>query len=235
MLDVDTRLKPAHGSNDYYEFKIGSSRERMVLKFQDNVDFGHMNAHTSKALEEPFSEPSIQIEVLGSRSAIREAIGKATKATDAIVRVNINVYGPGEATKVRELVAHRLSSRKIYLQRPDNPRPGTVYDNPHVLKFPDMDIPSFVYNTELAAHRSEVSDDPEKLQKILDNVYASLTRGSKLNRIEGDHRVETELLACVLSFSFHISLRMLGHTAFRKFRFGSSSLAILDPVLGLLI
>jgi SWI/SNF-related matrix-associated actin-dependent regulator of chromatin subfamily A3 len=233
MLDVDTRLKPAHGSNDYYEFNIGSSPGH-VLKFQDNVDFGRVNAHTSKVLENLFSKPSIQIEVFGSRSAIREAIGRATKATDAIARVNINVYGPGEATEVREEVAHHLSGRKIYLQRPDNPRPGTVYDNPHVLKFPDMDISSFVYK-ELAPRRTKVSGDPEKLQKIVDNVYASLTRGSKLNRMEGDHRVETELLAFVLSLSFLISLSMLGHIAFRKFPFGSSSLAILDPVLGLLI
>lgn len=196
MLELDTKLKAANGSNDYCTFNIERPSTRLVLRFQDNTEFGHLNTHISKALEALVQRLSIQLEAVGATSTIREVIGRATKATDADVRVNINVYGSEEA---RKDVGRHLSDQKVYLQRPECQRPGTIYDNPHVLKFPDLEIPSFENQLEIASHRVKTSDNPENFRKIVDNVYASLTRGTKLNRMEGDSRVETSLLPYVIN------------------------------------
>ena len=202
MLEVDTKLKAANGSNGYYYFytsNIERPSAHLVLTFQDNTEFGYLNTHISKALEDLIQRPSIQLEAVGLTRTIREVIGRATKPTDADVRVNINVYGSEEA---RKDVGRHLSDQKIYLQRPDCQKPETIYDNPHVLKFPDLEIPSFENRSEMASHRVETPHDPESFRKIVDNVYASLTRGTKLNRMEGDSRVETPLLPYVINLLF---------------------------------
>jgi SWI/SNF-related matrix-associated actin-dependent regulator of chromatin subfamily A3 len=194
MLEVDAKLKASTGSlvNDCCTFNIGKSSEQLVLRFQDGTEFGHLNTHTSKALNELFDQPEIEFEAFGATRTILEAIGRSTKATDAVVRVNINVYGSKEAGKD---VGRHLSENKVYLQRPDLQRPGSLYDNPHFLKFPDMQSSSFEYQTETAPGRVLTSNDSENFRKVVSNVYASLTRGAKLNRVEGDDRVKTPLLS----------------------------------------
>lgn len=193
MSEVDAKLKASSGLlvNDCCTFKIGRSSDQLVLRFQDGTEFGHLNIHTSKALNELFDRPEIQFEALGPTRTILEAIGRSTKAADAVVRVNINVYGSEEASKD---VGRHLSEKKVYLQRPDHQPPGSLYDNPHVLKFPDMQSSSLEYQIEAAPGRVLTSNDSENFRKVVSNVYASLTRGSKLNRVEGDDRVETRLL-----------------------------------------
>src|SRR5580700_4914275 len=153
MLEVDAKLKAGNRSltDDHYTFSIGkSSTQQLVLRFQDGTEFGILNTHTSKALEDLIGRPSVQFDALGSTPAIREAIGKAMKANDAVVRVNINVYGSKEAGKETGL---HLSTHKVYLQRPDKPRPESFYDNPHVLKIPGMQMLSLEYPLEVAPSR----------------------------------------------------------------------------------
>jgi SWI/SNF-related matrix-associated actin-dependent regulator of chromatin subfamily A3 len=194
MLEVDAKLRAGNNkssANDYYTFNIKKVSNQVVLRFQDSTDFGILNTHTSKALEGLIDQPSIQFDALGPILTIREAIGRSTKANDAVVRVNINVYGPKGVGKD---VGCHLSDRKVFLQRPDIQRPGSFYDNPHILKFPDMQISSLEYQVEAAPYRTSTSEDAECFRKTISNVYASLTRGAKLNRVEGDRRLKTQLL-----------------------------------------
>ena len=193
MLDVESKLKAGsrYSDKEYYTFNAKKSMTQVVLRFQDFTDFGILNAHISNALVGLIDRPSIQFDALGSMLTIRETIGRSTKASDAVVRVNINIYGPREACKD---VGRHLSDCKVYLQRPDIQRPGTFYDNPHVLKFPDMQISSFEYQLEAAPDPGSTSDGAECIRKMISNVYASLTRGTKLNRVEGDRRLKTQLL-----------------------------------------
>jgi hypothetical protein len=202
MLEVDAKLKAGNRSSasDCYTFNIGKIEKpltEVVLKFHDNTVFGILNTHTSKALEGLIDRPSIQFDAFGSILTIRETIGRSTKAIDAVVRVNINVYGSKEEGKD---VGCHLSDCKVFLQRPDIQRPGSFYDNPHILKFPDLQISSLEYQLEAAPYRVSTSDDAddaddaERFRKTISNVYASLTRGAKLNRVEGDRRLKTQLL-----------------------------------------
>jgi SWI/SNF-related matrix-associated actin-dependent regulator of chromatin subfamily A3 len=193
MSGIDAMLNTSNQSQaaGMYTFRIEKSSAQLFLTFPDGTKFGILNNHIAKALEDIVEQPSVQFDALAHILTLRETIGRATKAIDAVVRVNINVYGPKE---VGEDVGRHLSAKKVYLQRPDQQRPGSIYDNPHVLKFPDMQIPSIDYHSEGANESSLRSDNVEHFRKTISDVYGSLKRGSKLKRVEGDNRLRTLLL-----------------------------------------
>ena len=195
MSEIDGKLNIGNESQapGYYAFRVKKSSNQLLLAFPDGSEFGLLNAHTAKALEDLVERPSVQFEALAHIITLRETIGRAAKASDAVVRVNINVYGPPAACTD---VGRRLSASKVYLQRPDQQRPGSIYDNPHVLKLPEMQMPSIDYKpgeTGDSASPSDISDT-EHFRKAISDVYASLKRSSGLKRLEGDSRLRTCLL-----------------------------------------
>jgi hypothetical protein len=193
MLTVDTKLNSSNASldNGYCKFGIMKSSKEIFLRFSDNTEFGHLNSHIGKALLDLIDRPSIQFDAIASTLTLRETIGRALKARDAVVRVDIYIYGSKDDA---EAVGRHLSTHHVYLQRPDRERPGSVYDNPHVLKFADMQLPSHEHQSTLEAPRVRTSNDAEQFRHTVSEVYASLTRGTKLKRVEGDHRLRTQLL-----------------------------------------
>jgi hypothetical protein len=94
MLEVDSKLKESNKTlaNEYYTFKVENSTTdsgtEVVLKFQDDTDFGHLNIHASKALKGLIGCLSLQIDAIGSIQTFCETIGRATKQADATVRVD---------------------------------------------------------------------------------------------------------------------------------------------------
>jgi SWI/SNF-related matrix-associated actin-dependent regulator of chromatin subfamily A3 len=193
MLEMDTKLKKNfnYPNHDPCTFGIRQKPDQMALHFPDGTDFGVLNTHTSKGLEDLIQRPDLQFEVIGSIRAILDTIGRVTKAADAVIRVNINVYGPRESSKE---VGNHLTSHKLYLQRPDVLRTGSKYENPHLLTFLDMQISSFENQLDVGSIRAPKLDDTQKFRETISNVYSSLTRGANLNKVEGDHRLKTALL-----------------------------------------
>jgi hypothetical protein len=196
MLNVDQKLRRGDKSitRDYCIFTMQNSTTEsslIALRFEDGTEFGLLNTHTSQVLGELIGRPSVQFEAVGSTLIILETIGKATKSADAVVRVNINVYGPSDAKK--EIGSH-LSKHRVYLQRPDKPRSGSIYENPHFLRFDDMRISSLEYQSKVAPLSVPTSNNADDLQKTISDVYSSLKRGTKLNQLSGDRRIATPLL-----------------------------------------
>jgi SWI/SNF-related matrix-associated actin-dependent regulator of chromatin subfamily A3 len=193
MLEMDAKLKGNFGypNNDSCTFGIRQKPDQLALHFPDGKDFGVLNTHTSKGLEDLVQRPDLQFEAAGSVRAMLDTIGRVTKATDAVVRVNINVYGPRESGKE---VGNHLTSHKLYLQRPDKLRIESKYENPHVLAFSDMETSSFENQLDVGSNRAPKLDDTQKFRETISNVYSSLTRGANLNKVEGDHRLKATLL-----------------------------------------
>jgi SWI/SNF-related matrix-associated actin-dependent regulator of chromatin subfamily A3 len=193
MLEIDAKLKGNLDlrADDSCTFAVGKSLAQIVLRFPDGTEFGVLNGHASKALENLVQQSAFQFEAIGSVQTIRETIGRVTKAADAVVRVNINVYGPRESSKE---VGRHLSSQKLYLQRPDKLRIGLTYENPHVLAFADMQISSFENCLDVGSNKVPKLDDAEKFRETISNVYSSLKRGANLNKVQGDRRLKRTLL-----------------------------------------
>ncbi|PVH69330.1 hypothetical protein DL98DRAFT_554481 [Cadophora sp. DSE1049] len=193
VVDVDLKLKEigqCH-TDDYYRFDLHKYPENIVLRFQDGTDFALLNSHTSTGISPLTDSTFIQLDALVSLQSIRETLGRASESSDATVRVEINVYGPLSHLKY---VGDQLSSNKVFLQRPDRPRPGSQYQNPHLLSFADFEAPSLEHNAFDDSSSVLTSNDQKVFQETITNVYASLTRGKNLDRMEGDRRLTARLL-----------------------------------------
>lgn len=193
MAEVDAKLTAGKGlvEEGYNAFNLNLSEERLVLEFQDGSTFGILNTHVTNALKHIVGKRPVEFDTLGHTTQIREAIEKATNAKDAMVRVQINVYGPKD---IAEEIGNHLTGRKTYLQRPDVFRRGINYDNPHVFRFSGMELPDLENRAEVGKQRPSANDEKNQFRKTINNVYASLTRGKHLNQIQGDDRLGTKLL-----------------------------------------
>lgn len=198
MSDVDVRLCANRGSRAtaHQEFRIRQSSDQLVLVFPDDKEFGILNSHITNTLSGLIGESSIQLDALGDTLSIQETISSATKAKDAVVRFDINVYG---SNKAKEDVGRRLSDSKVYLQRPDRQRPGSTYDNPHIIDFPDLQTLDNDHEPEenRGSASQSTMQSAEIFQNAIQEVYRSLHRGSNLQQLEGDIRFKTTLLPCV--------------------------------------
>ncbi|KAH7333142.1 putative helicase [Rhexocercosporidium sp. MPI-PUGE-AT-0058] len=191
--DIDSKLQEASNleASDRYVFGIRKSIADLFLHFQDGTTFAILNNHTSTGLSHVIDSPYIQLDALGSLLPIRETLGRATKPSDATVRVDINVYGPLSSLKS---IGKHLSDSKVFLQRPDRSRPESQYHNPHLLRFAGMESLTLEQQNVISRNSGPVVKDQAIFQKTITNVYASLTRGAHLDRVNGDRRLKTQLL-----------------------------------------
>ncbi|KAF2024889.1 hypothetical protein EK21DRAFT_77766 [Setomelanomma holmii] len=164
---------------------------QFLITFGAEGVLGEVNVSLEAALKSVAEQQYLlEYEVFAPVRAIRETISQTAKEKDAIVRVQINIYGP---RNVAQAVGRELSQQKVYLQHPDHIRAGSDYDNPHVLKLSESQLP-FSTNTMVAEERVVEAAAEETLKSTVKDVYASLTRDKTLQSLEGDERLKTSLL-----------------------------------------
>lgn len=193
MSQVDAKLRSGNKTEGTRRaiFGIGKSFDQIFLTFSDGTEFALLNNHTEKVLDSIIGLPSVHFEAFVDLTTLRETIGRATKASDATLNVNLNVYGSKE---VRKQVGCCLSAGKIYLQHPYQHRPGSIYDNPHFLVVPGILAESVDPKPHGMGESMSRSDDVDGFRKAVADVYASLRRSSCLKRLVGDSRLTTSLL-----------------------------------------
>jgi hypothetical protein len=171
--------------------KIVRPEAQFLVAFPDDTVIGEINAQLEKALTS-IAEQGYQLdfEVFAPIRAIQETLGRATKEKEAIVRVQINVYGP---QAIAHDIGKELSQHKIYLQRPVHVRNGAMYQNPHVLTLTGFQCSSAEVSVPLQETMSEKTTTKD-LKSVINDVYSSLTRGQNLSGLEGDDRLNTSLL-----------------------------------------
>jgi len=162
------------------------------LTSADGSQIATLNSHLANALRRLIDYPNLQFEATAHIQTTHEIIKRATKANDAIVRVNIYIYGPQH---LWEEAGNSLSAEKVFLQRPDHMKTESRYDNPHFIKFPNMDMLQISHHLqELKPDGEAVKKDVEHFRKAVSKVYSSLTRGKDLQQIEGDQHIKSTLL-----------------------------------------
>jgi SWI/SNF-related matrix-associated actin-dependent regulator of chromatin subfamily A3 len=173
------------------QLKIIKPEAQFVIAFPDDTVLGEVNAQLEKALVS-ITEQGYQLdfEVFAPVRAIQETLGRATKEKEAVVRVQINVYG---ARSIAHDIGKDLSDQKIYLQRPGYVRGGTTYENPHVLTLTGFQYSTTDITTPLEDTTTEKTTT-ETLKSTIKEVYSSLTRDQNLRGLEGDERLNTSLL-----------------------------------------
>jgi SWI/SNF-related matrix-associated actin-dependent regulator of chromatin subfamily A3 len=193
MSEVQSKLNSEITSQPagHWSFGITKDTSQLYLIFRDGTQLGLLNAHTTEALDSIIDLPSVQLEALVDLVALRETMCRAIRASDATIRVNINVYGTRGA---RKEVGNRLSRGKVYLQHPDQKRGASIYDNPHVLQLPGMKTSSQDLKPDEVVESTSKAEKAEQFKNAVSNVYASLKRSSHLKRMAGDNRLRTPLL-----------------------------------------
>jgi SWI/SNF-related matrix-associated actin-dependent regulator of chromatin subfamily A3 len=172
-------------------FGIKISSDQSFLVFPDGVELGLLNDRTAQVLRGLIDVQSVQYDALVDLTTLRETMARATKANDAALHVNVNLYGSRDD---RESVGDRLSAGKIYLQHPDQRRPASTYDNPHFLALPEIQLESIDLKPQVAVKSVFQGDKADQFDKAVLDVYSSLKRGSHLKGMVGGTHLSTPLL-----------------------------------------
>jgi SWI/SNF-related matrix-associated actin-dependent regulator of chromatin subfamily A3 len=195
MAELDSRLRTSKDPSlpGHCVFQVSKFGEHTFITFQDRKKVADVNTHLTKVLDQLLTHETLQFDAIADVEPLQELISRTTKASDAVGRFNINIYGPESKCQT---VGRLLSTEKVYLQRPDYQRPGSVYNNPHFLNIPDADllrndINLLHDNTRTVTY---ATDKDDRFQKTIADVYSSLKRGTGLQRVEGDRRITTPLL-----------------------------------------
>jgi len=173
-------------------FGIKTSSDQVNLIFPGGFELALLNDQTAKVLKTLIDMRSVQYDALVDLTTLCETMARATKASDAALHVNINLYGSRDD---REMVGVRLSAGKIYLQHPDQQRPASIYDNPHFLALPEIPLQIIDLKPQEAVKNVSQRDKADQFDKAVLDVYSSLKRGSCLKRFAGGTHLTTSLLA----------------------------------------
>jgi hypothetical protein len=192
MIAIDDRLKI--GESAYQHFTPTEYQKQVMLCFPDDEKrFGHLCSATGQALLPLLTRSRVDIEPLALKSDLRDIISRASKSTDARVKVDINIYGTRADSNA---IGTLLSEGKLWLQRSSHGRSGIEYENPHFLSIAIDDSAIGVLNPEIAVN----NDQPKKktredqLRKMVEEVYKTVENNRELEMVEGGDRVTRQLL-----------------------------------------
>ncbi|EHK18064.1 uncharacterized protein TRIVIDRAFT_44486, partial [Trichoderma virens Gv29-8] len=180
----------------FERFKLETRENHIILCFNDTgEDFGQVRSNVGMTLSSLVDKSSnVDFEPIVSISYLMDIIGRANRPAEAIVKVDINVYGP---QSIGVPVGNELSSGKLWLQKPTHERDGIVYDNPHFLKLKTNGTqlprkqPMKQVISEGASNRRKRE---ERLRKMVEDVYKSIDRTRHLEAVDGGDRVVRKLL-----------------------------------------
>ncbi|KAI9376650.1 SNF2 family N-terminal domain-containing protein [Aspergillus egyptiacus] len=170
-----------------------SSNGELFLMFPDGTSLGHLSEKMVRALKHLADRPQSELEALADLSQIAHAIRRTRKATDAVVRVNVNIYG---RESDRDRIGKVFSDHNLFLQPPEVCRPGLKYSNPQMLRLEGMD--SLVIEEDGSSEEEEgathsPSERDADFEETMAEVYDGLTRGDGLTRLEGGENLNKDL------------------------------------------
>lgn len=191
MTAIDERLKI--GESGCQRFTPTEYQKQVMLCFpDDDKHFGHLCSATGQALLPLLTRPRVEIEPLAWKSDLTDIIHRASKSTDARVKVDINIYGTRADSST---IGNILSEGKLWLQRSSHGRSGTEYENPHFLSITVEDAIG-VLNPEIVVNNEQPKKNTreDQLRKMVEEVYKTVENNRALEMVEGGERVTRQLL-----------------------------------------
>jgi hypothetical protein len=192
MLAIDERLKI--GESAYQRFTPTEYQKQVMLCFpEDEKHFGYLCSATGHALLPLLTRHRVDIEPLALKCELRDIIHRASKSTDARVKVDINIYGTRTDSST---IGNILSEGKLWLQRSSHGRSGTEYENPHFLSITIEDGTTGVLNPEIIVNNEQPKKKTreDQLRKMVEEVYKTVENNRELEMVEGGDRVTRQLL-----------------------------------------
>jgi SNF2 family DNA or RNA helicase len=188
------KLSPADGSNVHHmqKFVLEARSDHILLSFHDGTQFGYLKDNMTEALKPLLTSEGLSFEAVAHTADLRARMAKVEKQGDIVVHVDINIYGSKARAKA---VGEELSTKKVWLQKPDYYKRQYPYENPHLISFPDVEIavPEVVQEVQVP---QAVIPQPvvNTVQQVVNEVHRGLHRADDLDEEEGDVRLKTPLL-----------------------------------------
>ncbi|KAI1488686.1 SNF2 family N-terminal domain-containing protein [Biscogniauxia mediterranea] len=193
MQVIDDKL--GKGEASYECFNLNKMKNHILLCFHDdNEEFGYLRSGVGKTLAPLLNSSCVELEPIAPTSNLKETIGRAQKPSEAMVKVDINLYGQRRAAAE---VGDVLSGGKLWLQKPDHARRGMVYDNPHFLpiKINGVQVQSVQPENQDSNERVvKKKNREEQLRSMVKEVYKSVDNSRHLDVVEGGNIVARKLL-----------------------------------------
>ncbi|KAK5653816.1 hypothetical protein OQA88_7974 [Cercophora sp. LCS_1] len=212
MTTIVTALSDLAGSDQDHVQKFTLTLKpapHIQLSLPDDTAFGILRNDLTEALDVLLNQrPPFKLEAVAPTIRLREQIGLSSKPNEAIVQVNINIYGPRERAKE---VGDRLSDKRQWLQKPDFYNKKYPYDNPHVLHFPELE--GHMIEEEIrqdVSARAKPRADEERVKKLVAQVEGALSRAADLETMAGDQGLKTTLLKHQQQALTYMTQRELG-------------------------
>ncbi|KAM0286603.1 hypothetical protein ACHAO9_008233 [Fusarium lateritium] len=192
MSAIDERLKI--GESAYQHFTPTEYQKQVMLCFPDDEKhFGHLCSATGQAILPLLTRSRVDIEPLALKCDLRDIIHRASKSTDARVKVDINIYGTRTDSSA---IGNILSEGKLWLQRSSHGRNATEYENPHFLSIAVENSTIGVLNPEIIVNNEQPKKKTreDQLRKMVEDVYKTVENTRELEMVEGGDRVTRQLL-----------------------------------------
>ncbi|KAJ5560339.1 SNF2 family N-terminal domain-containing protein [Penicillium frequentans] len=161
-----------------------SSNEEFFLIFPDATELGYLSERMKKAFEPLKELPHFELEAHITLKSIMDALSKAKTAAEAAIRVEVHVYG---SNILRDQFGRQISNGHLFLQHPDMCRPGIRYDNPHILRFDDLEDSELEGETDATEDDVEADlsvESDEEIKETITTVYQFLRRPNQLKRLK---------------------------------------------------
>lgn len=161
-----------------------SSEGELFLLLPDETHLGYLPERMKRTFKLLLKSSGFKIEADSDLNMITDVLRRAKTVSEATIRVNIHVYGP---ETLSEKVGKQLSKGKLFLQHPTSSRPGIRYNNPHILRFDDMEDSSTEECIDGDQNESEIelsSECDEEFEETIANVFKSLRRCDNLCRLK---------------------------------------------------
>jgi SWI/SNF-related matrix-associated actin-dependent regulator of chromatin subfamily A3 len=192
MSVLDAKLMPTQSSTGNQRFQLQDKSDHILLSFPDGTEFGYLRVNMTKGLSELLAVSKLDFEAVVDTDDLRDTIGRANKAADALVRVHVNIYGPPSQA---DIVGSKLSSHKLWLQKPDFARRDVVYQNPQFLEFEGIDASILEKPSEvLERGRPKPRTEEDHLRQAVAEVYNASRRQEDLAQMAASGRFRTSML-----------------------------------------
>lgn len=190
MAVLDVKLQPTQTTTRIHRFQLKDKEDHIQLTFADGTELGFLRTNLTKGLSSLLGSPGIYFEAVANTDNIRETISRVSKASDALVRVNINVYGPPDQAN---LTGSQLSEHKLWLQKPEHAL--AEYENPHVLEFEGLDPNMIDQPMELLERsRQAPRSQEDHVRQAMAEVYSSTRRQGELTQREVSKQYKNQIL-----------------------------------------
>ncbi|KAK5993832.1 hypothetical protein PT974_07269 [Cladobotryum mycophilum] len=182
--------QPGSSRNDFRTFNLKSQSDYILLSFNSGNRFGCLRGNMNRALEGLLKESELEFEAVALASKLCKEIPSFDKPKNAIVHVDINIYGPANKS---DMVGEVLTEHKLWLQTPDYYKKQYPYDNPHFICFPDEEelMQVDVAQPERSNPQPRTEND---VMQLMTEVNNSTNRAQNLERVIENHMVRTKLL-----------------------------------------